>query len=79
MFVRDDRIYVFTFKKAGEETECIILDLAGKEQKTIFVPLPENYGGFQYPYDIRDNYFFGLVENEDEETWELHIKNLNIK
>ncbi|MCU0285170.1 MAG: hypothetical protein MUF15_02110 [Acidobacteria bacterium] len=77
MLVRDDKIYVLSYYKKGDESECIILDLNGKELKRIFVPLPENYGDSKYIYDIADNCFFSLVENEEEENWELHKKVLN--
>jgi len=76
MLVRDGNIYVLTYRKKGNDSECIILDLAGLEQKRVYVPLPESYGDFKYLYDIRGNCFFSLVENEEDETWELHKKKL---
>jgi hypothetical protein len=76
MLVRDGNIYVLTYRGKGNDSECIILDLAGLEQKRVYVPLPESYGDFKYLYDIRGNCFFSLVENEEEETWELHKKDL---
>ncbi len=74
MLVRDGNIYVLTYRERGDDSECIILDLAGLEQKRAYVPIPESYGDFKYLYDIRGNCFFSLVENEDAETWELHKK-----
>ncbi len=75
--VTNDRIHVITFKKKGSETECIILDLKGKELKRVYVPYPELHGMDYMPeYDIYKSTFYILIENEDEETWELHTKKL---
>ena len=73
MFVEDERIYVITFKKQKGDTECIIMDLQGNEKKRVFIPLPELVGMDYYAkYDIYNRAFYTLVENEDEEVWELH-------
>lgn len=73
MFVKDDRIYVITYKTHKGETECIIMDLKGNEQKRVFVPYQEMPGMEYAPRsDIYNRAFYALVENEDEESWELH-------
>ena len=73
MDVTDDRIYVLTYKTRGEKSEFIILDLKGNEQKRVFLPCPENVGMDYYSkYDIHNKNFYTLVENEDDEVWELH-------
>ncbi|MEN8154668.1 MAG: hypothetical protein ABFR75_11665 [Acidobacteriota bacterium] len=75
--VTDDRIYVTTFKKKNMETECIILDLKGNEVKRVFVPYPELYGMDYLPeYDIYNKKFYILIENDDDEVWELHVMDL---
>ena len=71
MLVRDSRIYAFTCKKKDEATQCIVMDLKGKELNQVYLPFPESYGNFQYLYDVRDGYFFKLTEDEDEEVWQL--------
>lgn len=73
MFVEDERFYVLTYKKQKGNTECIIMDLQGNERKRVFVPVPEMVGMDYYPkYDIYNRAFYTLVENEDEEVWELY-------
>ena len=74
MSVTDDRIYILTYKKQQENTECLIFDLKGKEQKRVYLPLPQVYGTEIPIFGILNNCFYYLVENEDEETWELHVK-----
>jgi hypothetical protein len=73
MDVTDDRIYVLTYKKQDGNSECIIMDLKGNEQKRVFVHCPDMWGMDYYPkYNIYNRAFYTLVENEDEEVWELH-------
>jgi hypothetical protein len=71
--VTDNRIYAFTYKKQKGDTECIILDLKGNEEKRVFLPFSTNYG---FDLDslsaIHNRAFYMLVENEDDEVWELH-------
>jgi len=75
--VTDDRIYVITFKKQKGKTRCVVLDLKGKELKKVWVPYPELHGMDYLPeYDIFNKKFYILIENEDEELWELHVINL---
>lgn len=75
--VIDERIHVITFKRKDKKTECIILDLKGNELKRVYVPYPELHGMDYLPeYDIFDKTFYVLIENEDEEAWELHTTGL---
>lgn len=69
-----DRLYVSThrFNDKGWR-ECIILTLEGKEIKRVFLPIPETYGmDFSAPFNFHDRCFYTLVDNPDEEIWELH-------
>jgi hypothetical protein len=45
-----------------------------KEGKRSYLPIPEQYGMDinNVYFTIRDNYFYKLEENIDEETWELY-------
>jgi hypothetical protein len=73
MIVADDRIYVLTYKMKEGMTECIVMDLKGKEEKRVFVLAPELLGmDFYAKYEIYKGEFYTLLENEDEEVWELH-------
>lgn len=74
VLVDNDKIYVFTynFDKKGDR-ECIVMDIEGKDLKRVYLPVRENYGmDFKFPYTIYKDHFYILVEDLDEETWELH-------
>jgi hypothetical protein len=71
-----ERLYVFTYKKKNHLTECIILDLEGNEQKKVFLPFPEVFPLTPYLYSLQNNLFYTLVENEENETWELHMEKI---
>jgi hypothetical protein len=72
MIADSGRLYVLTNRLDKDRRECIIMDLEGKEKKTVYLPVPENYGlDYSTPFAIKDNYFYKLEENIDEETWEL--------
>ena len=71
--VESDLIYVITHNRKGDDVECIVLDLEGNEKKRLFLTIPETYGNdFAARYTFYNKVFYRLVENEDEENWELH-------
>jgi hypothetical protein len=76
--VDNDLLYVITNKTRNELWECIVMNLKGKELKRVFVPLPESEPYTYYPllYSIEKGKFYALMENEDDETWELHMKTI---
>jgi hypothetical protein len=72
IIVQDGRIYVITYKKQKENTQCIILDLKGNELKQTYVFVPPIIGmDFYAKYSIYKGTYYLIKENEDEETWEL--------
>jgi len=78
MYVRTSRINENT-----DEQEFIIMDLKGNILKTLYLPQTANPQHFvkmmgMTPrfYSIANNRFYYLVENEEEETWELHVKDI---
>jgi len=73
--VDNDLLYVITNKKRSELWECMVMDLKGKELKRVFVPLQESEPYTYYPllYSIEKGKFYALIENEDDETWELYM------
>jgi hypothetical protein len=76
-FINEGRIYVLTNKMKGDDRECIVLDLKGKEIKRMTLPIPEQYGmEFSSLYTAYRSTFYQLRENEDNETWELHAISL---
>ena len=46
-------------------------------QKRIFLPIPELYGlDYSFHFIIFNGLFYKLVENIDDETWELYVTKL---
>ncbi len=77
MDVVDDKLYVNGYPNPDGRTEFAIYDLNGKLIKNrIFLPIPEATARDLYPYTIKDDKLYQLVDNDDEEVWELHIHDL---
>lgn len=76
--IGNDRLYVITNKMQKGLWECIVMDFKGKELKRTFVPLQEAEPYTYYPllYSIENGKFYALIENQEDETWELHMKKL---
>lgn len=74
--VDNDVLYVITNNMKHEQWECIIMDLKGKELKRVFVPLQDSEPYTYYPLlcAMEKGKYYALIEDEDEETWELHMK-----
>ncbi|MEN8154787.1 MAG: 6-bladed beta-propeller [Acidobacteriota bacterium] len=77
MDVVDNKLYVNGYMNPEGKTEFIIYDMdwnvAGKD---IFLEIPEASARDLYPYTIKDDKLYQLVDNDDEEMWELHIHEL---
>ncbi|MCK4944541.1 MAG: hypothetical protein KAS65_13240 [Candidatus Aminicenantes bacterium] len=74
MLVESNRIYVVTYKQKNELSEIIIMDLKGKELKQKYVPIVGIPGNLlDSPiFTIKNQQYYTLIENDDEEIWELH-------
>ena len=66
-FVADDNVYIKTYQRRNDLEKYIILDLKGNILKTVF--LPES---LPHLFAFKNNRFYYLVENEEDEIWELH-------
>jgi hypothetical protein len=73
--VTDKKVYVLTFKRQGNKSEFYIFDLEGKLLNHVFLPLKEQTPLTYFPYYIKDGKLYQLVENEEEEEWELYVTN----
>jgi hypothetical protein len=84
--VADGKIYAVTYGKKNGKTEVLVLDLKGKLLKTVLLPLHqrddelamslENRISRQVTnstFAIKNGKFYQVLENQDEESWELHI------
>lgn len=69
--ISNDKIYIKTYLIKEGMTEYIILDFNGKELKRVFLP----YTRKRF-YTIKDNKFYYLNENIDNETFELHMEEI---
>jgi len=69
--INDNRIYVKTCKTGLNGIEFVILNLNGKLLGKFFLPdVEEKY------FDIDNNKFYYLTENDENEVWELHVINI---
>lgn len=75
LLLADDTIYVITHKRKKDLWECILLDMTGREKKRVFIPLSRYIPFTYYPLlcSVENGVFYSLIEDEDEEAWQLHI------
>jgi len=73
--ISDDFIYVITFKREGKLWECIKMDMKGNEKGRTFVKLNSYKHLSFYPllYAVYKENVYSLVEDEEDETWKIHI------
>jgi hypothetical protein len=72
MVVDNGYVYALTYQRKENKSEFLIFDLNGKLAKKTFLPLHIYDGVASFPYSIKNNYFYQLIENEDTEMWGLH-------
>ena len=72
-FFVDDNIYVLTYERKENQAQFIVLDKKGIFVKKILLPFYQTNMHVTYPHTISSGKLYQLVENEDEEEWELHI------
>ncbi len=81
-FERDNIIYVSTFKALNKTTyEFMIFDSEGKFVHSMFLPLRFQTSLRPYPLSVKNGMVYQLIENEEEEEWELHrnfVHNMNL-
>lgn len=82
--VINDKIYVSTFEKKGDKEKYIIMDLKGKILKNTYMPIPKNssflartMGRQTRSFGISNGNYYYLVENEEEEQWEIYVTEIN--
>lgn len=75
IFINNDKIYILTYKKKEDRTEVWVLDLAGKEIKRVNLPLARATP-IMTPtlHAIENNHFYKIIENEEDELWEIYIE-----
>jgi len=76
LFERDNNIYLMTFKRIENKYEFFIFDANGNFVKQVFIPFVFRSAMRPYPFSIKDNKLYQLIENEDTEEWELHLSEI---
>lgn len=71
--IADGKIYIPTYKKKAGKNEFVIYTTKGKFLKKIFLPLKDRTLLLPYPYAVKDSTFYQLFDNEDSESWDVHI------
>jgi hypothetical protein len=70
LLAEKNKLYFLTYNKKEEEREVIVTDWKGNVIKHAYVPWVDY--GRTLKYAISNETFYYLVENEDNEEWELH-------
>ncbi len=65
--------YIMTFKRVKDKYEFFIYDHSGKFIKRDLIHFFFQTRMQPYPSDIHNGTLYQLVDNDDEEIWELHI------
>ncbi len=73
MAVADGKIYLIPYKKHRGKSNVHVYTLEGKLLKKRLIPLPEQNLFWLYPFTVHRGRVYQLVENEEEEAWELVI------
>lgn len=73
--VENDKVYTLTTSQFEDRniSEVFILDLKGKLLKKTKIPVQLDGPVMPYPMIIKNNKLYQLVENIDDEQWEMHI------
>jgi hypothetical protein len=71
-FVDDDIIYVLTWTGGMGKFGCFSYTLAGKYKAKSILTIKMQNEFTPYPISFHKKRIYQLVENEDEEVWELH-------
>lgn len=77
-YVTNGKIYVLTYGRKANKSEFFILDLKGKLLKKVYLTLGSHEAGDGAVLKtIVDDKLYQLLENGEEEKWELYIDAIN--
>ncbi|MCP5047990.1 MAG: hypothetical protein GY940_12510 [bacterium] len=76
--INDDKIYAFLNNEKDGKNLCIVMDLKGKELGSGYFTMPKKDFFTYYPrlHSVDKNRYYSLIENTDDEEWELHIETI---
>jgi len=69
--IDNGKVYFLTYLKKDGKREIIVADFKGKMPKRTYVPWVENDAYINF--SIENDKFYYILENEEEEVWELHM------
>ena len=75
-----ERLYIQTYRQKGDLSEFLFIDFSGKLIKKLFLPGTDRLQLRLNPastYDFQNGRYYYLVEDLDEEQWELHVMNVD--
>ncbi len=70
--VDTSNLYIISWKGDEKQKDVYIYDLDGKFQKQTILPLIMENVMLPPPFAIHDNHLYQVLENEEDETWELY-------
>jgi len=71
-WVADGNVYIQTYKEKDGIEEFFVYSNSGKFIKQVQLPVHYMYGVRISPTAFKNNTFYQLIENDDEEIWQLH-------
>jgi len=71
--IKNDKIYIQTYKEEKNKQEFLILDLKGKRLRNVYLPIAGVDVLGVMPYDFQGNHLYQLEINEETEELELHV------
>jgi hypothetical protein len=76
VFIDGAHIYIQTYRKQQEKYEIFIYDTNGKYIKQVYLPIRYVDTIQPYPFAIKNGILYQLIENEENEVWELHANEI---
>ncbi len=83
IIVSGNNIYLQTFNQKDNKVEYVIMDFKGNNQKSVFLPkvilaplAGRVLGSSIRFFDIENDKFYYIVENVEEENWEVHVEKI---
>jgi hypothetical protein len=83
IIVSGNKIYLQTYNQKDSKIEYVIMDFKGNNQKSVFLPkvilaplAGRVLGSSIRFFDIENDKFYYIVENVEEENWEVHVKKI---
>lgn len=77
MVAAEEKLYIMTYKTAGDKTQFLIHTTPGRFLEKVFLPVKDMEVRHFCPFTIKNNKLYHLYDNEDTEIWELHITTID--